>query len=334
MKVMLQGTSERFLRLLRHLLVHDCRLTVVEDPAAADVCLLDWDSLGAAELLERHRRRWPRMPVLLLALNPPAQTELPWVRKPLEAEPLLAVLKRVPLQADAAVAETPPTSVVPTAEPVSVAFRHYDPEQYLQGLLARACRQALMTGIVLRVETGWEPILVFPKPRAIWVDADDKKLRAFCRLPLQQFCRLSGELDQAPAIVPAPEMQMERLPGAHQRMDAFLWKVAWWNAGGRLPLSISPEQCLHLKRWPNLTRYWHPPQALRIAAAWYRQDMSPLRLARMTGSTETVASFISAASAVGLVEVVKAPPAPRRTEPQAPPAGFLERILKRLRKAA
>ncbi|BCX81912.1 hypothetical protein MIT9_P1494 [Methylomarinovum caldicuralii] len=333
MKVMLQGTSERFLRLLHHLLVHDCRLTVVEDPAAADVCLLDWDSLGAAELLERHRRRWPRMPVLLLALNPPAQTELAWVRKPLQVEPLLAALKRVSLPADAAVAEKPPPAPVPTAEPVAVNFRHYDPRRYLQGLLTRACRQALMTGIALRVETGWEPILVFPKPRAIWVDADDKKLRAFCRLPLQQFCQLAGEPGQGPAIVPAPEMQIKRLPGAPQRMDAFLWKVAWWNAGVRLPVSISPEQCLHLKRWPNLTRYWHPPQALRIAAAWYRQDMSPLRLARMAGNPETVASFISAASALGLVEAVETPQAPRRTEPQAPPEGFLKRILKRLRKA-
>ncbi|BCX89454.1 hypothetical protein MIN45_P1827 [Methylomarinovum tepidoasis] len=334
MKVMLQGTSKRFLRLLRHLLVRDCRLTVVEDPEAADVCLLDWDSLGAAELLERHRRRWPRVPVLLLALNPPTQTGLPWVRKPLQAESLLDALKQISSQADAAVTEEPPTASVSASRSISVNFRHYDPERYLQGPLTRACRQAVMTGIALRVETGWEPILVFPKPRVIQVDTDDKKLRAFCRLPLQKFCQLSGEADQGPAIVPDPQMRPGCFSGAHQRMDAFLWKVAWWNAGGRLPISISPEQCLHLRRWPNLTRYWHPPQALRIAAAWYRQDMSPLRLARMVGSAETVASFISAANAVGLVEVVEIPQASRRTGPQAPPEGLLKRILKRLRKAA
>ncbi len=352
MKVAICAASERFTRLLRHLLVHECRVQVVEEPAQAEVFVLDWDGVGATETLEQLRQRWPQRPVLLLALNPPGCRDLPWLRKPLQAGALRAALGKLQpgqrRQAPAAEAErplpaTPGVNAADVGAPPPPAtlgvdevpvFRHYDPDHYLQGLLTQACRQALTTGIVLRLETGWEPILIFPRQRAVWVDADDKKLRAFCRLSLQTFCQLSGESGQAPAIVPDPAVQLQDLPSTVQRLDAFLWKVAWWNAAGRLPVAIAPHRRLRLKRWPNLTRYRHPPVAVRVAAAWFRQDMSPAQLATALGERGAVGSFVSAAAALGLVEAVQATVEEVKREVPAPPEGLLKRILRRLQRAA
>lgn len=339
MKVAVSGTSERFNRLLRHMQVRDCQVQVVDDPAEADACLFDLDGFGAAELLEQQRRQNPQLPILLLAVQPPAQNALPWLQKPLQPERISKALRQLQQRPLEAKGDSDPRPEPPRKEGKKggkFTFRHYEPSHYLQGLLSRAYRKALATGLVLRLETGWEPILIFPRQEVVWVDADDRKLQAFCRLSLKKFSRVTGELNQQPAIEPDPKAQIARLPSGAQRMDAFLWKVAWWNAAGRLPTSIRFSQTLHLKRWPNLSRYWHSARALRIAASWYRRDMSPELLIRVfgAGAGSDVASFVSACAALGLISIVKEEPPPGAEKPASkPPEGLIKRILQRLRKA-
>ncbi len=346
-KIAVLGSGSRFAEIVRAFVRRTYGDGALVEAEHAEVGLIDLDAYGAGQWLADWRRLHPERPVLALSLRDPEDEGLVWLKKPLQIEALTAALERlcapktkVVVRKDSSGAIHLAASAVGSksqAEGIRVRHHwadeveHYNPADYLQGYLTTAYRQATLTGITVRLETGWEPIVVFPKLQKIWTSGDDKKLHAFCRVPVKAFARLGGS-----SVHLKPEPAFGKLPEPLEAMDAFLWKVALWNSGGRLPFGVAPNLPLCLKRWPNLTRYVHPPQALRVCALLMQKPVSPHRAAELLGLPPVeVFGLISAAWALGLVEqqVVQAEAEPStafKPKPESQKTGFLRRILQRL----
>lgn len=225
------------------------------------------------------------------------------------------------------------------SNPVEVTAAQYDPKRYLQGYLQSACKTALTKNCVLRLNTGWKPITIFPQSREIWVDADDHQLRSFCLVPVHSISELgfSESGSEIMTISPASSVKLKddgRDLSKVQRMDALIWKVALWTSAGRVPDDIDLNRPVYLRNWPNLTRLLVFPHAMRIAALLSEQPRSLLNVAEtLQVRQQYVFAFFSAARALGLAdqavrqsENLIAPPA---IEPKKN-AGLLRKILHRL----
>jgi hypothetical protein len=225
------------------------------------------------------------------------------------------------------------------SNPVEVTAAQYDPKRYLQGYLQSACKTALTKNCVLRLNTGWKTITIFPQSREIWVDADDHQLRSFCLVPVHSISELgfSETGSEIMTISPASSVKLKedgRDPSKVQRMDALIWKVALWTSAGRIPDDIDLNRPVYLRNWPNFTRLLVFPHAIRIAALLSEQPRSLFNVAETLNIRQQyVFAFFSAARALGLAdqtvrqsENLIAPPA---IEPKKN-AGLLRKILQRL----
>ncbi|GAB6068124.1 hypothetical protein JCM13664_14430 [Methylothermus subterraneus] len=350
MKIAVLGSGNRLAETVRAFIRRSQREWMLVEVGHAEVGIIDLDAYGAEKFLTDWRQRHPEQPVIAMALQEPKDKSLVWLKKPFTAEDLTRALESVCAPktrlvvrqetggsvhgAAAGVAAKNRGEVLHVRSNWAEEASQYNPADYLQGWLAKAYRQAALTGIVVRLETGWEPILIFPKHKRVWTGGDDKKLHAFCRVPLKTFARLNGRAAEVLVEI-RPEPLTANLPEPLQPMDAFLWKVAWWSSGGRLPFGLASDQAVRLKHWPNLTRYWCPPYAVRLAALLVQNPVAPCKAAELLGlAFGEVFGFLSAASALGLLEQVSTPARPRLEEPQtsAKNPGLLRRILQRLLK--
>ena len=331
----------------------------------ADVCIIDFDTYQAESLLENLRQQYPDRPIICLSVGDQSGDNIIHVLKPFKQDDLVLALDKArdllnPTKI--VVGKEKAGSLHQAASAVSdknvlkdrQVARHgissrtdatyYNPAEYLQGTLKKAYRKSKSAGFNLRLEAWWQPIIIFPKTRKIWVDADDQKLQAFCRLPLKTFARHESQELQHSAeikISPEPMLNTDKYSGALQSMDAFLWKVAWWNAGGQLPLGITERQLVKLKCWPNITRFLCPDHAVQICALMFHAPVSPLRIAEILDiERKEVYGFISAANALDLIELTEnQPAAAAKTSTSSvtpttnrPNTGLLRRILSRFNK--
>lgn len=348
-KIAVLGAANRFTELVR-VFVRNAYRGILVEADQAEVCIIDLDAYGAMKLLQDQRQRHPDRPVIALSLHEPEDKGVTWVKKPFGIEDLRQALecacapkvKQVVWQETKGLVHRAAAGVGKKSQlnPRLVhpnwgrdADSQYNPADYLQGWLTKAYRQAKLTGIAIGLETGWEPILVYPKLNKIWTSGDDKKLYAFCQVPLKTFARLNGKpVDTPVTIRPEPAAAIAELPKPLQAMDAFLWKVAWWSSGGRLPFGLAPDQPLRLKHWPNLTRYLCPTYAVRLCALLFNRPVTPLEAAELLAiKPAEVFACLSAASALGLIEQVTSTAQPY-VVPSAPAKnpGLLRRILQRL----
>lgn len=223
--------------------------------------------------------------------------------------------------------------------PEEIRAAQYNPKKYLQGYLQSACKLALTKGYALRLNTGWKPIIIFPKTREVWVDANDHQLRSFCLVPVHSIGELGFADTEGGIMTVSPASTTKQKddhfdPAKLQRMDALLWKVALWTSAGRVPEDIDLHQPVYLRHWPNFTRLLVFPNALRIAALLSQQPRSLLDVAEtLKVRQQYVFAFFSAARALGLADQTS-----RRSETLIAPAamqpkqnaGLLKKILQRL----
>ncbi len=329
LKIAILGPKTRFNDLLHQFVKRDYPLGTVVDPEQADVCIVDLDGFDIEGLLLSQRQRMPDQPMIVLSLHQPDDDTCLWLKKPLQSRQLAEALETI-RNSNGIVKETDNVKIVTATNQetrlnqaaqklavkhkanfkavntvIASATKYYEPVEYLQGLLIKAYRQAVTTGITLRIDTGWEPIFIYPHKRLVWVDADDQQLQAFCHLSIRKFTHLTGELASGPSITPELNTDGDSIPDGSQSMEAFLWKVSWWNSSGRLPRGVKSGNPIRLRRWPNLTRLWCPTSALRIAALLYHAARTPKEVVKHLGLPESdVYSFISASRAIGLIERV------------------------------
>ncbi|MGR9044937.1 MAG: hypothetical protein ACU83N_06565 [Gammaproteobacteria bacterium] len=206
----------------------------------------------------------------------------------------------------------------------------YNPKEYFQGYVQSAFKIACARGQVLQLNSGWKRLLIFPHSKEVWLDADDKQLRAFAGILINR----NGNQKMSITALDPKSTNSESME-KFQTVEALLWKLACWTSKGRYPVQYDIERPVFLKHWPNFTRLLVTPHAIRIAALLLEKSRSPIDIAEVLDiKPEYVFVFVSAASAIGLLgqatrnaDIEVAPPALKSF--QKP--GVLRRIINKLR---
>jgi hypothetical protein len=209
----------------------------------------------------------------------------------------------------------------------------YSPKNYFQGYVLSAFKVSKEKNRMLQLNSTWKPLLIFPHSHEVWLDADDKQLRAFASLEMN---KATGTKLTITAVDPTTSGVGGKLDRFHD-MDAFIWKLAIWTSKGRYPQAIDVNRPIYIKHWPNFTRSLITPHALRITALLMSGPRTMLNISEVLRvKPQYVFVFVSAAYALGLVgqaerrsdELFVPPPVvPAKKESK----GLLSKILGKLR---
>lgn len=319
----------------------------------AEVVLVDCDRPGIEAAVEQLASR-PRTGVVYYAFHPKDHAQRFPNRvilgKPLNLEALPAILAKAAADAAHVIAAPPPRFVAPPPPPPPAAPEEktpaslghglqtederdlcgamddipatpgqplpdrlfFNPDEYIIGHIHRAVEQAANTG---------RPHLVAGLPRLIGVratpvpacitDFRDNQLRP---LSMTQLPLTTARIVSASTL---PQTSGNEI--VHSSED-LLWNVAAWAARGRLPAGADPYRPVRLRAWPNCTKVFMSPHAMRIAALWTRTWASPVDIAARLGIAQRyVFSVYSSARFAGLIDFA-APPKP--IVPAAPARQF------------
>lgn len=209
----------------------------------------------------------------------------------------------------------------------------YDPRQFFLGYVQSAAKTAGLQARPLRLSSIWKPLYLFPEQNEVWLDADDKQLRAFAGVAFKPGTANNMSLS---ALDPAAAAA-ERAPEKYQDLQAFIWKLAIWTSKGRFPIGLDIERPVFLQRWPNFTRLVITPDSMRIAALLVKTPTAPIAVCRVLNvRPQYVFVFISACHAIGILrqsereaDAVIAAPVPEKPKNE----GLLRKILSKLRGA-
>lgn len=183
-------------------------------------------------------------------------------------------------------------------DPKQFAAASYNPKHYFQGYVQSALMVTKAKKQVMRLNSGWKPLIIFPYNHEVWLDADDKQLRAFASVVMNKISVPGITLTPADSITSSTPEDLEKF---HSN-DAFLWKLAVWTSKGRYPDALDIHRPVYLKRWPNFTRLIVTPHALRIAALLVASPRTlPETADVLKIKPQYVFAFISAAYALGLI---------------------------------
>lgn len=216
-------------------------------------------------------------------------------------------------------------------DPEQLLIASYNPKAYYLGSVQSALKVARAKSRVLQLNSSWKPLLLFPASNEVWVDADDKQLKAFAGLALNKSFGAAMSL----SAVDGGSTKAEQALDKFQDTDAFLWKLAVLTSKGRFPVSFDIHRPVFLKRWPNFTRLVITPHALRIAALLIQGPRTMLNVAATLNiKPQFVFVFVSACSVLDLVgqaerqvDLMIAPKEVTKTKKE----GLLSKILNKLR---
>jgi hypothetical protein len=209
----------------------------------------------------------------------------------------------------------------------------YSPKNYFQGYVLSAFKVSKEKNRMLQLNSTWKPLLIFPHSHEVWLDADDKQLRAFASLEMNKATGAKLTITAIDPTTSSVDGKLDRF----QDMDAFIWKLAIWTSKGRYPQAIDINRPIYIKHWPNFTRSLITPHALRITALLINGPRTMLNITEaLKVKPQYVFVFVSAAYALGLVGQAER----RADELFVPPAvipvkkeskGLLSKILGKLR---
>jgi len=180
-------------------------------------------------------------------------------------------------------------------DPEARAQVQYQPELFLQGLVARAVSHAREIAQPVRIDDAEGPALYLdPRNGRAYATRSANALRALAQLPARGILRMATLDPRAPSV-PA---------GLSARpLEEFEWELALWASRGRLPAETDVDAPVRLRSWPNLNRLTLPPEAMRIAGLWSRGPQSLRETVRQLGIPQRyVFAFYSACAALGHVE--------------------------------
>ncbi len=215
---------------------------------------------------------------------------------------------------------------------------YYDPLELLQGQIQDALEQANKKYVAVQLnievdEDDWQSITFLPGVKRVLTTLTDEQLKQLCTTPLDLLnCNIKRHKgDETFSMI--RKVTDEK---SGQSLDVFLWKVVVWSSKGRLPAGTNLSKPVKLKHWPNLTRFYPIPNAMRIATLIIDQPRPlPLVIKVLNLPQSHVFAFFSAANAIGLVasnDGVGANPITEQITPQKHKhRSLFGRILKRLR---
>jgi hypothetical protein len=177
----------------------------------------------------------------------------------------------------------------------------YHAKQYYQGYVQSSIQVAYEKGQVIKLNSGWKPLIILPHSHEVWLDADDKQLRAFAGVEVSSVPVPGVKVMTLSKVNPKEEGFSTALD-KFQEINAFIWKLACWTSKGRYPAVLSVSEPIYLKQWPNFTRLVITPHAMRIAALLIIGPRSMLDVIKVLKvKPQYVFIFVSAAYAVGIL---------------------------------
>ncbi len=177
----------------------------------------------------------------------------------------------------------------------------YNPKQYYQGYVQSSVKVAFTKGQVLKLNSGWKPLIILPHSHEIWLDADDKQLRAFASVTIDTMRMSDTHSISLSTVNPKQESFSSELEKFHE-INAFLWNLACWTSKGRYPAALDLSAPVYLKQWPNFTRLVITPHAMRISALLIAGPRSMEAVIKtLKVKPQYVFIFISAAYATGIL---------------------------------
>ena len=216
-------------------------------------------------------------------------------------------------------------------DPSQLVNASFDPKAYLLSYILSAYRVACHENRALQLNSIWKPLMIFPDTHQVWLDADDKQLRAFAGV--EQNRTFVSNISLLP--IDADAFRAGKAQDKFQDMDVFIWKLTIWTSKGRFPIGLYPDHPVYLKYWPNFTRLLLTPDALRISALLLQGARTPLDIIKVLDvKPQYVFAFISACHSLGIlgrsernIDELVPPEPPKHSKKQ----GFLSKILHKLR---
>lgn len=195
---------------------------------------------------------------------------------------------------------TPTGGFTPANDGASADVPRYDPDRFLEGLVATSYRRALEIGRAVYIQGPWPRIALYPTSYTAIVAGGHDSLRAYAG---EQDLPARAEL----IFTPAPQYNINHPDMVS--LDILLWKLALGASRGRLPLGTALDTPYILQEWPNFTRLIVTPGGMSIAALWARQAYSISQIIHLLGLPPgDVFAFYSAAAAIDLVHPAAPPP--------------------------
>jgi len=186
-------------------------------------------------------------------------------------------------------------------DPMQWRNARYSPKQHYQGYVQSSIKVAYEKRQVIKLNSSWKPLIILPHSRELWLDSDDKQLRAFSGVELSSSPVHDVKEMILSKVNPKEEGFATKLD-KFQDMNVFVWKLACWTSKGRYPDTLDISTSVYLNQWPNFTRLVVTPHAMRIAALLIVGPRSMLDIIRtLKVKPQYVFVFISAAYAIGIL---------------------------------
>jgi hypothetical protein len=175
----------------------------------------------------------------------------------------------------------------------------YEPDNYLISHLKTAFDTAKKWRRPLRIEFQGENIILAPDEDRLFSSFGTEALWELCAKPLPKPAPKTRILNEK------EYKEIRSLPDLgeiQERVEGFVWRASLAAARGRLPTGVDMDRTVYLQHWPNLTRLYRTPHALRISALWTTRGASLAETSHLLRIPERyVFAFYNAADVLGLV---------------------------------
>lgn len=185
----------------------------------------------------------------------------------------------------------------------SKVLHSYQIDNYLQGRIHSARQYALQEGVVvqllIRIGNDWKSIAILPGIKRIVTSINDVQLKQMCPMPTRYM-----ELKvRCHTVKGTPILEKDICAQkAGQHIDSFMWKVALWTSQGRILYGTNLKTPVYIRNWPNFTRLFHIPHAMRISALLVDRPCTLPMVAKVLKiSQHNVFTYYAAAHAIDLV---------------------------------
>lgn len=356
MKISLMEMDARIRESMSLVLRHRTKgaITMV-DAGNADIVVLDLDREEALARYKSLRAARPALRAIGLSSTPAReQQEILVLRKPISAGSLLDAIEKLSGAAPAATGTSAAAMSlgartagarrrIEAAAGVGQDKMQFDPKFFLVGCILEAAAEARRRDLVAVISFYGDRVILVDSTRGvIQTNLSSSQARAFAFVSMEEVA--AADSTGAPRLK-RPVIEYATRAVADSRygesivtvaQEVFMWQMGVATSRGRLPVDLPVDERICLRRWPNMTRFSHSDNDMRIIAYWLRQACSVSEISQALNIAEQeVCSVFSAAFAAGIAikarrevdEIWEAPAVAVHQE-----RGLLSSIMKRLLK--
>ena len=311
--------EDRMLTIFKMNFNGQCEIVDVEN---ADTVIIDMDQKNAQTEILEFRTKHPKIPVIIMAIEPVELNETIYISKPAKLAELLDAIKKssnieinsnlnsaANTHSAANALQNRSQSPVRNKSVKAEDFElYYNPENFLQGKIVRAIHEGnkIQKSMFLKCwKDHW--IVTFPDSDSLLRNVGDKKIQTLGLVPLgdkeEQFSYSENQfLDNEILLMSETPAENVKLTPIEQ----FLWNLTVKTARGRVPKGTSLDDLYVIQYWPNIPQLMYTPNAMRISAFWVDRAQSINNVVSKLGiPQEDVLTYFSAAQAIGIAKLAK-----------------------------